>query len=246
METETAVRRACFPRSAQICFRRRFIADGTMMADSSARPRGVPLARRLSGVVVTLLLALQSSLGRAENRPRWRARYRRLLPFHVARNAARSLGFSKADWDDWVGDGKASPSLGPYMPSDPKSMYPDDWQGWDDWLGVPRPYDEARGEVHRLGLRTQQAWWEMVENEPELLEELRIPARPHLYYPSRGTKWLGYDDWLGRGEQVLYPPRAGIGGGSNDCDSNADSNATDDGDTESDDAEDDGYPSATA
>lgn len=106
-------------------------------------------------VVAVLILATTTAYDSA-NRPMWRAKYRRLLPFHEARQAVRSIGFSsREEWDDWVADGKSAPWLGPYMPSwwrlvaeesermaelrvaaRPHIVYEDQWRGYDDWLGV--------------------------------------------------------------------------------------------------------------
>ena len=40
-------------------------------------------------------------------------------------------------WDKWVDEGKKSPYLGPYMPSDPQEMY--SGSGWTDWQVNPKP-----------------------------------------------------------------------------------------------------------
>lgn len=139
----------------------------------------------------------------AEPRPNWRAKYRRLLPFHVARTAARTLGFDRAAWDEWVAEGKSAPSLGPYMPSAPDEMYAAEWLGWDDWLGCMRTYEDARAEVRKFGIATQEEWWRFVDEDASILLEMRVPARPHIYYDD----WQGYDHWLSQAEAVMYPPR---------------------------------------
>jgi hypothetical protein len=112
------------------------------------------------------------------------------------------------------------------MPNEPDRMYADEWLGWDDFLGEMRDYEEARAEVRKFGIQSQEEWWEFVDTAGDMLADARVPARPHLFYPSRrDQKWLGYDHWLSRDETVLYaptePPRP-------------------------DDDYDDGYPSATA
>ncbi|KAJ1619014.1 hypothetical protein T492DRAFT_1089071 [Pavlovales sp. CCMP2436] len=156
-------------------------------------------------MLIHLLLA---ALLASADLPGWRAKYRRALPFRVVRTAARSLGFSRREWDEWVADGNAAPSLGPYMPSDPEQMYPDEWLGWDDWLGCMRDFADAKLQVRQLSIRSQEEWWDFCSTSPDLLVELRVPARPHDYYQQTagGQAWLGYDDWLGRNSTVLYAP----------------------------------------
>ena len=158
-------------------------------------------------VVAVLILATTTAYDSA-NRPMWRAKYRRLLPFHEARQAVRSIGFSsREEWDDWVADGKSAPWLGPYMPSRPDEMYAEEWVSWEDFLGVLLPFDEARAVVHTLGISTQEEWWRLVAEESERMAELRVAARPHIVYADQ---WRGYDDWLGVEERILYfrPPSA--------------------------------------
>jgi len=90
----------------------------------------------------------------------WRKKYRRVLPFHEVKRMAQSMGLrNKEEWDEWVSEGKKSPWLGPYMPSDPDEIYADEWVGWDDFLGVPLPFEEARKIARLLNLKSQQEWW---------------------------------------------------------------------------------------
>lgn len=142
---------------------------------------------------------------RYSNRPKWRKRFRRFLPFDEARRCAQALGFeSKEDWDDWVSEGKKSPFLGPYMPSDPEAMYAEEWQGWDDFLGVILKFDEARDVVRVLGLQNQEEWFRFAEQDPVRLRALRLPVKPRVYYRDQ---WKGYDHWLGLPETTLYVPK---------------------------------------
>mmetsp|Transcript_26993 Transcript_26993/g.90354 ORF Transcript_26993/g.90354 Transcript_26993/m.90354 type:complete len:111 (+) Transcript_26993:378-710(+) len=89
------------------------------------------------------------------------------------------------------------------MPSDPETMYADEWQGWDDWLGRPLPYRDAKTVVSTLGILTQQDWWRAVKERAECLQDLRVPSRPHIYY----KEWAGYDDWLGLEPTMLFAPK---------------------------------------
>ncbi|KAJ8600168.1 hypothetical protein CTAYLR_001934 [Chrysophaeum taylorii] len=128
-------------------------------------------------------------------RPQWRRRYRKLLPFQEVRKAARSLGFTtKDDWDDWVNDGKAAPRLGPYVPNKPDEFYADDWRGWADFLGAPRPFAEARDHARRLNLTSRRAWVAFAADHKDRIADLRLPAQPHKVYAD---DWRGYGDFLG-------------------------------------------------
>ena len=63
------------------------------------------------------------------------------------------MGFSTRDeWDEYQCPGAYR------LPKRPDEAWPDEWQGWDDWLGKPREYDEARAEVTKLGLRSVEAY----------------------------------------------------------------------------------------
>jgi hypothetical protein len=97
---------------------------------------------------------------------------------------ARSMGFSSQD--EWV----EYSCPGAYrLPKQPEAAWPDEWRGWDDWLGVPRPYAEASALAKRLSVSTQAEYEKQAAAEPDA----RLPARPDLYY--RGT-WEGWDEFL--------------------------------------------------
>ena len=44
------------------------------------------------------------------------------------------------------------------LPKNPEVMYKDSWQGWDDFLGVMRSFEEARGLSRGLGLKSEEEW----------------------------------------------------------------------------------------
>lgn len=139
------------------------------------------------------------------SRPNWRKRYRRVLPFDEARRCVQAIGFgNREEWDEWVAEGKKSPFLGPYVPSDPEAMYAEEWQGWDDFLGCILPFSKARLVSRMLGLQSQEAWYAFVEDDPVRLRSLRLPALPSIYYSS---EWQGYEDWLALPNETLYLPR---------------------------------------
>jgi hypothetical protein len=101
--------------------------------------------------------------------------------------------FSREQWDEWVDEGKKSPYLGPYMPSEPDKMYSEaGWTDWDDFLGVPLPFHEAREYARGLGLSSVQEWWAHSDGH-EL--PTRVPSRPNWVYRQDG--FTTYADWLG-------------------------------------------------
>mmetsp|Transcript_35253 Transcript_35253/g.67393 ORF Transcript_35253/g.67393 Transcript_35253/m.67393 type:complete len:213 (-) Transcript_35253:216-854(-) len=132
--------------------------------------------------------------GYREKRPGWRKKYLRFLPFEEARKCAQHLCFdSREQWDEWVDEGKKSPYLGPYMPSDPEAMYAGEgWTDWEDFLGVPFPFETAREHARGLGLSSIQEWWSHVDSGAL---PARVPSRPDWVYRNDG--WETYEDWLG-------------------------------------------------
>ncbi|CAL1162454.1 unnamed protein product [Cladocopium goreaui] len=138
-------------------------------------------------------------------RPNWRKRYRRVLPFDEARRCVQAIGFGcRNEWDDWVADGKKSPFLGPYVPNDPEAMYAEEWEGWDDFLGIILDFKEARLVSRMLGLQSQEDWYSFVEADAVRLRSLRLPALPSVYYAA---EWQGYEDWLALPNETLFVPK---------------------------------------
>lgn len=125
----------------------------------------------------------------------WTRRYRRLIPYEHARKSVMKLGLrSKEEWDEYVADGKKS--HGPYLPSRPDEMYSDDWESWEEFLGLMRPYEDARNLVqHVLRLKTNEEYSNFVKDDPKRAEGLRIPAKPDVVYEGKG--WSGFDAFFG-------------------------------------------------
>ena len=124
----------------------------------------------------------------------WTRRYRRLIPYEKARSRAMSLGLRSADeWDDFLNDGKVY-QHGPYLPTRPDLMYPDDWVSWDEFLGIMRPHEDAKSVVKMIGLKTENEYRQFIAADPKRAEGLRIPAKPEIVY--RGKGWISYADFL--------------------------------------------------
>lgn len=125
----------------------------------------------------------------------WTNRYRRLIPYESARARAMGLGLrSKAEWDEYQENGESF-EHGPYLPARPDLMYPDEWVSWDDFLGIMRPYEEARLMVRTLGIQTSDEYQQFVNNDKKRAEGLRIPAKPHIFYRNKG--WTTFEDFFG-------------------------------------------------
>ena len=116
--------------------------------------------------------------------------------FEEAREYARSFGFeSELEWRELLK--REEGSLPPDIPSNPDQVYKDNgWRSWPDFLGYPAvfwyDFDKARNYVWRLGLKSQDEWWEWSksgERPPD------IPTNPHTVYKDEG--WLSWGDFLG-------------------------------------------------
>ena len=125
----------------------------------------------------------------------WTNRYRRLIPYEVARQRAMSLGLrSKQEWDEYI-EFEGNKEHGPYLPTRPEEMYPDDFEGWDDFLGCMRPYEETRQMVQCvLGLKSMQDYRKFVSTDSKRAEGLRIPAKPDIVYKDSG--WIDDDHFF--------------------------------------------------
>jgi len=124
-------------------------------------------------------------------RAAWRKKYRQLLPFVEVKKMVQAQGMkSEADWLRMISDGRKNR----YWPSDPQSMYTEEWVSWEDFLGTPLPFKEAREIVRMLRLESQDAWWAWTTTGPGRDPAFRIPCRPHDFYQD---EWNGFDDWLG-------------------------------------------------
>jgi len=74
-------------------------------------------------------------------------------------------------------------------------LYKNDWKGWDDFLGVPPPYDECKIYLRGKGLRTKEEYNAYIEKNKDDDDDLssRLPWRPELYYKNQ---WESWDHWL--------------------------------------------------
>ena len=119
-------------------------------------------------------------------RPVWTANYRGVLSFDECRRAARAHGLSTPeDWDEL--------GVPQYMPRRPENMFPDEWLGWDDWLGTSRPVAEAARVAATLGIASELDWCNYAIDNPGVIADLRLPVRPSVRY---GAAFPGFPAWL--------------------------------------------------
>ena len=73
-----------------------------------------------------------------------------------------------------------------------------EWKGWDDFLGLPLSFLEARSVARSLnGVTDKVSYLELMENRGSRIPDddiaSRLPYRPDLKYK---TEWRGWDDFL--------------------------------------------------
>jgi hypothetical protein len=127
-------------------------------------------------------------------------------PFEEAREYARSLGLAgQQEWNEWAKSDKRPLDI----PSQPASVYKEQWVSTGDWLGTGyvsnrkrtyRPFVEAREFARSLGLKTDGQWtaWAKTDARPD-----DIPAVPAGVYKR---EWQGTIDWLGTEKTARVRP----------------------------------------
>jgi len=138
------------------------------------------------------------------------------LPFAEARAMARAMGMSsKEEWDEYSCPGAYR------LPKDADVVWAAEWCGWDDWLGVPLGFEEARQLARTLGV-TGPDEFAALKTASERVRRAdtdawnaghalrmggdddgdggvdlgRLPVRPDLYYHR---EWAGWSDFIGPG-----------------------------------------------
>ena len=135
-------------------------------------------------------------------------RQRKYRSFEEAREFVRGLGLKNTEewWKYCKGELPGRAAKPDDIPSNPHSIYKDQWINWGDWLGTGRQkggwqtFEEAREFVRGLGLKNQAEWFEYCRGKlPEKgTKPPDIPTNPHTIYKDHWTNW---GDWLGTGRQ---------------------------------------------
>jgi len=95
------------------------------------------------------------------------------------------------------------------LPKNPQEVWADEWNGWDDFLGIPWEWSMARqmirehlsvirnqDEYSALFLRNNKDVQADTTDEDAALNAIisRLPFRPDLFYKD---EWQGWEDFLG-------------------------------------------------
>lgn len=126
----------------------------------------------------------------------WLAPEGRLLSFKEARTFVHLLNLkNQGAWEAYSSTRHKLKSIS----DNPKRVYNDEWQGWDDWLHEgeqPLPFNLARVFARKLKLKTEGEWKVYSASQLSGYEDRPsyIPPRPKQVYSD---EWLGWDDWLG-------------------------------------------------
>lgn len=132
-------------------------------------------------------------------------------PYKEARKFIRSLNFKRRlDWRAYCKEELPEKGIRPTdIPSNPEITYKNKgWIGYGDWLGtgrisnklrVHRPFEEARGFVRSLHLKSTKEWIKFTKGQLPKKGKLPsdIAADPRRIYLNKG--WKSYGDWIGTG-----------------------------------------------
>jgi hypothetical protein len=134
------------------------------------------------------------------------------LSFYEARAMARALDVdSQEDWAERRGRGAYA------LPLEPQAVWPGEWRGWDDWLGQPLSFVEARALVCTLRIRSEAEYGACLLDGAEMIraapaswnaahalrlrprgsekgrpDVARLPARPDLRYADAWAGWAHF------------------------------------------------------
>ena len=139
----------------------------------------------------TTRMAAESSASSSCSSSTNQKKKRALYSFSEARKVARGHGFSsKEEFINYDCPGAYQ------LPKNPEEVWSNDWVSWDDFLGIPLEFEEARTVARGLvNIETEEQYLNLFK-EKKLSEdglESRLPYRPDLKYKS---KWISWDDFL--------------------------------------------------
>ena len=123
------------------------------------------------------------------------AKARKLYTFAEARKKARTYGFiTQEEFIDYECAGTYQ------LPKNCHEVWSDEWTDWDDFLGVPLKFNEAKHLVQQTlvkekGVESEASYVELIKSGKISDDELasRLPLRPDLYYKA---EWISWDNFL--------------------------------------------------
>ena len=123
---------------------------------------------------------------------------KRIYSFQDARRIARGHGFhSQTEFMEYECAGSYQ------LPKNVDELYQNEWKGWDDFLGVPLSYQEAKIVARQLGMLNKEDYLKLKGGKSKRCDDiddddddlvLRLPYRPDLSYKK---EWISWEDWLG-------------------------------------------------
>lgn len=82
---------------------------------------------------------------------------KKLFSWEEARKYARSFGFqSQEEWEEYGCPGAYT------LPKRPDLLYVDEWESWEDFLGVMYSFEEGREKARAMQLKSKEEWDAMV------------------------------------------------------------------------------------
>lgn len=122
------------------------------------------------------------------------------LKFEIAKKYVQSLKItSRKNWFNYW-----KTHTRPYnLPTTPRNIYKEEWNGWGDWLGTNNiacfkreflPFEDAKKIVKKLNLKSTTEWKQYCKCEGM---PLNLPKQPYSTYKNKG--WTNFSDWLGNG-----------------------------------------------
>jgi hypothetical protein len=145
----------------------------------------VPLAFKDFNQISRLSLEMSTSSEGGIASPT-RGKKRKLYSFSEARRIARGHGFeSRQEFIEYECAGAYQ------LPKNADEVWKSDWTSWDDFLGIPLSFEEARQVARSLGLASHEDYLKLIEEKQMDESDLssRLPYRPDLRYKKEWTNW---------------------------------------------------------
>jgi len=114
---------------------------------------------------------------------------RKFLSFEESKTEARKYSIlSSTEWKNHCRKHNDTD-----LPLCPNAVYKEDWNGWEDFLGIRIvSFLEAREIARSLNLNQKRDWAKFVRSH----KGLKLPSNPNIYYKDVG--WEGWYDFLGK------------------------------------------------